>query len=260
MTRRTTIYALAVISVLFAVSCSKTEQDPSNKAERNAIKEGNKEYDDHNYSEAIDLYNDALDENPSSRAATYNRSLAVLMSGTKDTALLAQARRDLAEVAKQKADARLSEKAIYNLANDAVYVGDALMAIVDSAQQAAPAVNLGMGMTMPQGNNELDSIRQVAIDSYQQAIANYKYILRKSPSNTKALQNLRITQLKLPPEQQNQNQQNQDQQQQQQQQQQEQPKDQNNQQTLNAVQMKENQSRKKQQIPAGGRNQSDKPW
>ncbi len=270
MPRKTLIYILSLLTAMLVTSCSQPEQEQSNKAERNAIKKGNKLYGDKEFDAAAEAYSQALAANSDSRAAKYNHALSILMSGTNDSSKLAQARLDLVEIAKQHVDPRLSEKAIYNLANDAVYLGDALMAMVDSAQQSDAPLNFGMGITMPQGNAELDSIRQIAIKSYHQAIDNYKYILRKSPGNYKALQNLRITQLKLPPDQsggggnnnqqQDQNQQQQQQNQQQQDQQQQAPQDRNDQQTLNAVQMKENESRKEQKPNAVGRRSSDKPW
>jgi transcription initiation factor TFIID subunit TAF12 len=118
----------------------------------------------------------------------------------------------------------------------------------------------------------------MSTESYKQAIEDYKALLRKKPNNLRAVQNLRIAQLKLPPEEQGggggnnndqnkdqnqQQQQQQDQQQQQQQQQQPQPQQQQNQndkQILQSVQAKENKTRKKQPgDPAYGKV-TDKPW
>ena len=258
MNRKYLLFAVfAAVTTVF-VACSP-EVEQSNKAERNAIKEGNELYAKEKFAEAADKYSEALKANAESRAAQYNHALATLMSSTKDTALLKKARLDLNDIAHDSSDPALSEKAIYNLANDAVYIGDALLAAVDSATRGSAPINLGMGITAPQGNPQTDSIRQVAYDSYRQAIENYKVILRKNPANTKALQNLRITQLKLPPEQNNQQQQQQQQQQQEQQKQQQ--KENNDKQALNAVQMRENQSRRdKDKDNKGYGRGSAKPW
>jgi transcription initiation factor TFIID subunit TAF12 len=165
-------------------------------------------------------------------------------------------------LAKSGADAAISEKALYNLGCDAVYLGDYLKKASED----------------PANQNFADSLKNMSTESYKQAIEDYKALLRKKPNNLRAVQNLRIAQLKLPPEEQGggggnnndqnkdqnqQQQQQQDQQQQQQQQQQPQPQQQQNQndkQILQSVQAKENKTRKKQPgDPAYGKV-TDKPW
>ena len=98
------------------------------------------------------------------------------------------------------------------------------------------------------------------------AIERYKEILRRRPNNVMALQNLRITQLKLPPEDSNKNQQKPKPQQQQQQQQQQkkqpqpQPKPQNNKQILQSMQNKENETRRHMHPDTAPNTSTDNPW
>lgn len=221
----------------------------SYKAERNAIRKGNKFFKDAKYHQALEEYNKALTVNSGSIRGRYNKAVALLQlqsddnKGTQNDPRM-QAGQLLTDIIKDaKAfDREIAEKAYYNLGN---------MAYND--------------------------------EKYDAAIEMYKGALRIEPQNPLTRENLRLAQLKKQEQeqnQQNQDQQKQDQQEQQQQQQQEQqqqqdqqqqqqqqqpqeqPMTQSAQQILQSMQNKENSTRKKvqEQEPAVGRPQSDKPW
>ena len=73
--------------------CGKT--DMSNKAERNAIKSGNNNFDNKDFKSAIADYDEALKANPASEAARYNRAMAQLHLADADSATLKEARTTL---------------------------------------------------------------------------------------------------------------------------------------------------------------------
>ena len=267
-----TLTSMLALAAAFMASCSS---DMSNKTERNAIKSGNEKYKKELYVDAVKDYDKALKANPYSEAAKYDKAMATIMGATAaDTSKLREARLALANLGKTASDPNISERAIYNLGNDAVFIGDYLKDLADSLRRAD--IQMGAPSAGSTSNQLADSLSQVSTQSYQQAISNYKAILRRNPSNIKALQNLRIAQLKLPPESQGggsnnkdkdkdknkqQQQQQQQQHQQQQQQQQQQKPSQSSQQILNAVQNKENKTRKNQEQRQGyGRRTTDKPW
>ena len=244
------LFSLALCGMMS--SCA--ESDMSNKAERNAIKAGNSNFEKNKFKEAVSDYDEALEANPNSEAAIYNRAMATLHMEDADSAQLTDARKALSNLAKSGSNAAISERALYNLGNDAVYIGDAIKAAAEQEQGEAA------GKMMEESTAQ-----------YKQAIENYKEILRRNPTNMRALQNLRIAQLKLPEDQQGgggdnnnqdqdqQQQQQQDQQQQQQQQQQE--KDNNNDnQILQSVQNKENATRKQMPVAPARTRTTDKPW
>ena len=266
------IISLTSMLVLAAAIMASCSSDMSNKTERNAIKAGNEKYKKELYVDAIKDYDKALKANPYSEAAKYDKAMATIMGATAaDTSKLREARLALANLGKTASDPNISERAIYNLGNDAVFIGDYLKDLADSLRRAD--IQMGAPSAGSTSNQLADSLSQVSTQSYQQAISNYKAILRRNPSNIKALQNLRIAQLKLPPENQGggsnnqekdknkKKKQQQQQHQQQQQQQQQQKPSQSSQQILNAVQNKENKTRKNQEQRQGyGRRTTDKPW
>ena len=264
------IISLTSMLALAAAIMASCSSDMSNKTERNAIKAGNEKYKKELYVDAIKDYDKALKANPYSEAAKYDKAMATIMGATAaDTSKLREARLALANLGKTASDPNISERAIYNLGNDAVFIGDYLKDLADSLRRAD--IQMGAPSAGSTSNQLADSLSQVSTQSYQQAISNYKAILRRNPSNIKALQNLRIAQLKLPPESQGGGSNNKDkekdkkkhrqQKQLQQQQQQQQKPSQSSQQILNAVQNKENKTRKNQEQRQGyGRRTTDKPW
>ncbi len=230
-----------------AVQSKHDTPSKSYKAERNAIRSGNKAFEKEQYHSALEDYDKALQVNAGSIRARYNKAVTLLQlqsddnKGTQNDPRVAAAQlfAELIPDAKNY-DMPIAEKAYYNLGNIAF-------------------------------NDE----------QYDRAIEMYKSALRIEPANMQTRENLRLAQLKKE-EQENQDQnQNQDQQQQeqqqqeqqqqqqeqqqqeqQQQQQQQQPMTQSAQQILQSMQNKENQTRKKvneQEQPAG-RPQTDKPW
>ncbi|MDE5629273.1 MAG: tetratricopeptide repeat protein [Muribaculaceae bacterium] len=220
----------------------------SYRNERNAIREGNKLFEEGQFHKAIEAYDRALLVNAGSIRARYNKARALLELQTEDNKgteadTRVQAQKLLEELLSdaRSYDKEVAEKAYYNLGN----------------------------LAFNDGN-------------YDASIEMYKDALRLEPSNMQTRENLRLAQLKKEQqenqsqdqneqkedkqEQQQQQQQEQQQQEQQQQQQQEQqPKPVTNsaQQILQSMQNKENSTRKKvnaQETPATGRPQTDKPW
>ena len=208
------------------------QKDASTKILRNTIREGNEYYDKGNFAKALESYEVALQLDPSSQIATYNKALALLnMAGEDTKGSENDPRQQAAQLLEQvgnacmASDSTLAEKAFYNLGNMAY--------------------------------NDQD---------YGKSIERYKQALRINPDNNRTRQNLRLAQLKKQEQDQNkdkdkQDQQQQQQEQQQQQQQQQQPMTQNAEQILQAMQNKENATRRKQKEPAQpGRRTTDKPW
>lgn len=239
--------SVAALIVLSLTSCS--ERVESNKVERNAIKAGNKAFRQHNYSEAMEHYNDALEANPGSEVAQLNLALATLVSNEADSAQRQLANQYMQELSQSAKNPEVSENALYNMSNFAVYIGDELKSQAESGEEQQMAQEMNKKST----------------EFYKQAIEGYKELLRRKPGDLKVTQNLRIVQLKLPPEDNQDNNQNQDQQdqqqdqQQQQQQQQQQPQPQAD--ALNALEKREAQTRKKQVQPQKNeRSTTEKPW
>ncbi len=245
-----------ILTTLAITSCTQPQSIQSNKTERNAIKEGNEAYFKQKYNTATLNYSRALKANPTSEVAQYNHAISTLMGGTQDTAQISNARTTLDKLGKTATDRQIAHKAIYNLAGDAVLTGDAYKAQADTLRKNPTPAAISLA----------DSLSQIATQCYQQAINNYKTILRKNPKDLQTLQNLRITQLKLPPQNNQQNQNKQDKQQNDKNKQQQQPKpqqspqQQSDDQTLQAIQNKENQTRQNQQRAQRAKTTTDKPW
>lgn len=239
------------VTLLIALSASahgyaQTSSEAVSKAERNTIRQGNEYFEKGNYAKALEAYETALRLNTTSQVATYNKALALLNMASEDTKgsendprMQAMQLFEQVGAACAKTDSSLAEKAFYNLGN---------MAYND--------------------------------EDYAKSIERYKQALRLNPGNNLTRQNLRLAQLKQQQQQQDkekdkdkqeqeqeqqqqqnqQEQQNQEQQQQEQQQQQ-QPMTQSAEQILQAMQNKENATRRKQKEPAQpGRRTTDKPW
>ncbi len=237
------------VTLLIALSASahgyaQTSSEAVSKAERNTIRQGNEYFEKGNYAKALEAYETALRLNTTSQVATYNKALALLNMASEDTKgsendprMQAMQLFEQVGAACAKTDSPLAEKAFYNLGN---------MAYND--------------------------------EDYAKSIERYKQALRLNPGNNLTRQNLRLAQLKQQQQQQDkekdkdkqeqeqqqqqnqQEQQNQEQQQQEQQQQQ-QPMTQSAEQILQAMQNKENATRRKQKEPAQpGRRTTDKPW
>lgn len=199
MSKKHIFISLVVAFVcLVTISCGndkEPQQDLSNKAERNFIREGNKLFADENYADAEIEYSKALQANPSSAIAAYNMGLA----------LAKQAAPGDSSGILQRADSLFNYAA--SITNDK---------------------NLKMMAHYNKGNLAYNA------EQYDRAIEDYKNALRAVPTDEDSRYNLRMAQLKLKEQQQqqqnqnkNQDQQNQDQNQDQQNQ--DQNKDQQNQ-------------------------------
>lgn len=228
---------VAVVVLLFMTAGSgeaAAGDDTSVKAERNFIKDGNKAFNDGNYQKAFDFYQDALNVSPASEPALFNKALSMVMLSG---------------------------------GQDSIMIKDA-MSIYERLGKSASDTSIKEKANFNLGNMAFN--RQ----DYKQSIEYYKKVLRGNPSNMKARENLRVAQLKLPPEDQNQDQNQQQQQQQQQQDQQQDQQDQQQQpqqpqqqngnadQILQSMQNRENQTRKdteKKEMSVGAAS-TDKPW
>ena len=161
---------------LSLASCSgenePAQQDPSTKAERNFIRNGNKLFEEKNYAEAEVEFNKALQANPSSAVAGYNLALTLAMQAEPNdsTGIIQHADSLFNFAASITKDKQLKAMAHYNMGN------------------------------LAYNSNQFDK-----------AINDYKNALRAMPSDDDARYNLRMAQLKLQEQQQNQQNQNQDQ-------------------------------------------------
>lgn len=226
---------VAFLMAVLPYGMAKAATDTSVKAERNFIKEGNKAFNDGNYQKALDFYQDALEVVPASEPALFNKALSMVVLSGGQDSTMIKQAMDIYE--------RLGKGA------------------VDTSIKEKANYNLG----------NMAFNRQ----DYKQSIEYYKRVLRSNPANMKARENMRVAQLKLPPEdqnqdqqqqqqqqQQNQDQQNQDQQDQQDQQQQPERQNGNADQILQSMQNRENQTRKdteKKEMNVGAAS-TDKPW
>ncbi|MDE6298323.1 MAG: tetratricopeptide repeat protein, partial [Muribaculaceae bacterium] len=155
---------MAFVVLLSASSACYAQDSGSNRKERNYITEGNKLYNDGRYRAALNKYQEALRENPSSAVARYNLGLAQIRLGSNPSDTTATAKQFLANGVKAMEEIAALGKEKPNLAARANY-------------------NLG----------------NVAFNSedYSKALGLYKQALRFNPADDSARRNLRITQLKL---------------------------------------------------------------
>ncbi len=242
------IYTILILCAGLALMCSCSNKNKggyeSTKEERNLIKKGNKEFADSNFVAALQDYTQALAASPGSEPAIFDRAAAIYnYAKTQDGG---------------KRDTLMAQA----------------VEIYESLGNHASDLNV-----REKANYNLGNIA-FAQQDYKKSIEYYKRVLRSNPANQRTRENLRVAQLKLPPEDQNQDQnqdqdqdqqeQNQDQQQQeqeQQQDQQQQPQQQqemssNAEQILQTMQNRENQTREnaqKEERQAVQRS-TDKPW
>ena len=163
----TTVMALAPASAL--ADDAKSTKVESNRDERNAIRKGNKLFEEKRYAEAEVEYKRALQHNPQSDVANYNLALSYIRQGgssdpNDSKSPLNQADQILRNVVKT-ADKGLASRAYYNLGNLAF-------------------------------NKQ----------NYQESVNMYKDALRRNPDDDQARENLRLAQKKLEEQQQNQDQ------------------------------------------------------
>ena len=247
------------ILVLFTVFCASSfielaAENQTTRKERNFILDANKAFNNKEYDKAIKLYNEALEENPTSERAKYNLAVTMLKiadekggAGGNNSAMPDS----ISIKIMNQADSIFRE--LYNTSSD----------------------NLTKELSIYKSGNIMFNENQYAI-----SIDQYKKALRLNPNNNNARHNLRLAQLKLQQQQQeNQNEdkedkedekneqekqqpQPQEQPQPQPQPQQQQPKQSNAETILNAAQQNEDKTRERlekqqqQQI----QRYHEKPW
>lgn len=238
------IFRIIALSILLsgtvATAVAATPSDGSTKTMRNLVVNGNKLFGKEEYHRAIEEYDKALALNPSYQYAQYNKAVALVQLATDDNKNTENDPRKLAaglfaEISQANTNPTLASKSFYNLGN---------MAFND--------------------------------ETYDEAINMYKGSLKIDPDNRQCRQNLLLALQKKQEQEQNkdknqqdkdkekeqqqQQQQQQQEQQQQQQQQQEQPRTQSAEQLLQAMQNKENATRRKTDRQQPSRRTTDKPW
>lgn len=162
-----------MIQPVCALASTESSQPESNRHERNAIRKGNKLYEEKRFSEAEVEYKKALQYNPQSEVASYNLASSYIRQGgssdPKDqNSPLNKASQLLQNLVKTSNNKGLVSRAYYNLGN----------------------------LAYNQQN-------------YEESIEMYKNALRRNPDDDQARDNLRLAQLKK--QEQEQQQQNQDQ-------------------------------------------------
>lgn len=175
------LYIIAIITTMMTIAPASAHADEakgnkveSNRNERNAIRKGNKLFEEKRYAEAEVEYKRALQHNPQSDVANYNLALSYIRQGgssdpNDSKSPLNQADQILRNVVKT-ADKGLASRAYYNLGNLAF-------------------------------NKQ----------NYQESVNMYKDALRRNPDDDQARENLRLAQKKLEEQQQNQDQNKEDQ-------------------------------------------------
>ncbi len=243
------------ILVLLSIFCASSfvelaAETQTTRKERNFILDANKAFNNKEYDNAIKLYNEALEENPTSERAKYNLAVTMLKiadekggAGGNNSAMPDS----ISIKIMNQADSIFRE--LYNTSSD----------------------NLTKELSIYNSGNIMFNENQYAI-----SIDQYKKALRLNPNNNNARHNLRLAQLKLQQQQQeNQNEDKEDkedekneqekqqpQPQEQPQPQQQQPKQSNAETILNAAQQNEDKTRERlekqqqQQI----QRYHEKPW
>lgn len=259
MKRRFITFILILLGASASVGVIAAEPQTTRK-ERNMVLKANEAFNEKNYEKAIELYNMALEINPSSERAKYN--LAVAMVKRADEIGGAGGNDHNASPAAPNATDSLSIglKQSANKIFNELYAGSS-----DKLTREKSIYNSG---------NILFSANELS-----QSIEQYKKALRLNPANDNARHNLRVAQLRLQQQQQDQDnqdnqqedkkeeQQDKEKQQQEEQQQpqapqQQQPKQSNSENILNAAQQNESKTRQrleKQQVPVAPRYHN-KPW
>ena len=123
---RQSIAAFAVLTLIFLAGCSG-EHIQSNKKERNAIQTGNKSYKEHKFLEAADNYASAIEANPESEVAKFNKALAVLVSNETDSTKRAEASNALNELAFNANSPEVAENSLYTMSNSHSVKGGATL-------------------------------------------------------------------------------------------------------------------------------------
>ncbi len=264
-------------------SQTQKKEEETVRRERVAVERGNSHFAHGDYADALDEYNSAIEANPQSKVARFNRALALsqLISDEERDQLLQpdslrvpntmreQAIKAYSDFTGTPSDTTYYTNSNYNLGN--LYYSDGKYFYDKDSIQNAMA------------GGSMQDYRKHAVETLEESIAAYKRTLNLEPERMEARENLRLAQILLEKlkddnggggnndqqqqqqdQQQDQQQQQQDQQQDKQQQLQQQQQQQNEdiERQLRAVQMKEDQTRRdkdKEAEPVYGRPQR-KPW
>ena len=251
-------------------SQTQKKEDETVRRERVAVERGNSHFAHGDYADALDQYNSAIEANPQSKVARFNRAMALsqLISDEERDQLLQpdslrvpntmreQAIKAYSDFTGTPSDTTYYTNSNYNLGNlyysDGKYFYDK-----DSIQNA-----MSGGMAAMAGGSMQD-YRKHAVETLEESVAAYKRTLNLEPERMEARENLRLAQILLDKlKDDNGGGQNNDQQQQSRQPQQQQQQNEDIERQLRAVQMKEDQTRRdkdKDAEPVYGRPQR-KPW
>ena len=164
------------IFVLLSIFCASSfvelaAENQTTRKERNFILDANKAFNNKEYGKAIKLYNEALEENPTSERAKYNLAVTML------------------KIADEKGGAG---------GNNSAMPDSISMKIMNQADSifrelyATSPDNLIKELSIYNSGNIMFNENQYAI-----SIDQYKKALRLNPNNNNARHNLRLAQLKL---------------------------------------------------------------
>lgn len=178
-------FILVILTIFCASSFVELAAEvQTTRKERNFILDANKAFNDKKYDKAIKLYNEALEENPTSERAKYNLAVTML------------------KIADEKGGAGGNNSAM----PDSISIK--IMNQADSIFRelyATSSDNMTKELSIYNSGNIMFNENQYAI-----SIDQYKKALRLNPNNNNARHNLRLAQLKLQQQQQQQENQNED--------------------------------------------------
>lgn len=170
-------FILVILTIFCASSFVELAAEvQTTRKERNFILDANKAFNDKKYDKAIKLYNEALEENPTSERAKYNLAVTML------------------KIADEKGGAGGNNSAM----PDSISIK--IMNQADSIFRelyATSSDNMTKELSIYNSGNIMFNENQYAI-----SIDQYKKALRLNPNNNNARHNLRLAQLKLQQQQQ----------------------------------------------------------
>ncbi|MDE6130367.1 MAG: tetratricopeptide repeat protein, partial [Muribaculaceae bacterium] len=192
-----------------AASCSSSpevqkKEDPTVRRERVAVERGNEHFAHGDYADALDEYNSALEANPLSKTARFNRALALsqLISDEERDQLLQPDSLQVKNTMRQQAieaysaftgnpaDTSWYTNSNYNLGNlyyaDGKYFYDK-----DSIQNALAGDMAAMA------GGSMQDYRKHAVSTLEESVAAYKRTLNLEPDRMEARENLRLAQILL---------------------------------------------------------------
>ncbi len=185
-------------------SQTQKKEDETVRRERVAVERGNSHFAHGDYADALDQYNSAIEANPQSKVARFNRAMALsqLISDEERDQLLQpdslrvpntmreQAIKAYSDFTGTPSDTTYYTNSNYNLGNlyysDGKYFYDK-----DSIQNA-----MSGGMAAMAGGSMQD-YRKHAVETLEESVAAYKRTLNLEPERMEARENLRLAQILL---------------------------------------------------------------